>query len=72
MKNKALMDKKQELLKQLFKARYHSVHSFFLKKLGSSEDAADASQVSANPFFSTNDSIKTGLRKLAFAQQRTL
>jgi len=44
MKNKALMDKKQELLKQLFKARYHSVHSFFLKKLGSSEDAADASQ----------------------------
>ena len=41
---KAMMDKKQELLKQLFKARYHSVHSFFLKKLGSSEDAADASQ----------------------------
>lgn len=38
------MDKKQELLKQLFKARYHSVHSFILKKLGSPEDAADASQ----------------------------
>ena len=40
----ALMDKKQELLKHLFKARYHSVNSFFLRKLGSSEDAADASQ----------------------------
>jgi len=44
MKNKALMDKKQELLKQLFKARYHRVHSFFLKKLGCSEDAEDACQ----------------------------
>jgi len=40
----ALMDKKKELLKHLFKARYHSVNSFFLRKLGSSEDAADASQ----------------------------
>ena len=44
MKNKALMDKKGQFFKRLFKARYHSVHSFFLKKLGSSEDAADASQ----------------------------
>ncbi|MDL1962663.1 MAG: hypothetical protein LWX01_13425 [Deltaproteobacteria bacterium] len=33
------MDKKQELLKRLFKARYHSVYGFFLKRLGSSEDA---------------------------------
>lgn len=38
------MDKKGQFFKRLFKTRYHSVHSFFLKKLGSSEDAADASQ----------------------------
>jgi RNA polymerase sigma-70 factor (ECF subfamily) len=31
-------------LKQLFRARYHSVRNFFLKKLGSSEDAEDACQ----------------------------
>jgi RNA polymerase sigma-70 factor (ECF subfamily) len=40
----ALMDKKQELLKRLFKERYHSVYSFFLKRLGSSENAEDACQ----------------------------
>ena len=38
------MDKKGQFFKRLFKARYHSVYSFFLKRLGSSEDAADASQ----------------------------
>jgi len=38
------MDKKGQFFERLFKARYHSVYSFFLKKLGSSEDAADASQ----------------------------
>ena len=38
------MDKKEELLKRLFKARHHSVYNFFLKKLGFSEDAADGTQ----------------------------
>jgi RNA polymerase sigma-70 factor (ECF subfamily) len=38
------MNKKQEFFERLFKARYHSVYSFFLKKLGSPENAADASQ----------------------------
>ena len=38
------MDKKGQLFEQLFKAHYRSVYSFFLKRLGSSEDAADASQ----------------------------
>ena len=38
------MDKKGQFFKRLFKTRYHSVYSFFLKRLGSSEDAADASQ----------------------------
>lgn len=38
------MDKKGQFFERLFKARYHSVYSFFLKKLGSPEDAADASQ----------------------------
>ena len=38
------MDKKGQFFKRLFKTRYHSVYSFFLKKLGSPEDAADASQ----------------------------
>ncbi|OPX39910.1 MAG: hypothetical protein B1H13_08745 [Desulfobacteraceae bacterium 4484_190.3] len=38
------MDKKQEFFTRLFKERYHSVYSFFLKRLGSSEDAEDASQ----------------------------
>ncbi len=38
------MDKKGQFFKRLFKARYYSVYSFFLKRLGSPEDAADASQ----------------------------
>ena len=38
------MDKKQEFFAQLFKERYHSVYNFFLKRLGSSEDAADGTQ----------------------------
>ena len=38
------MDKKRGFFERLFKARYHSVYSFFLRRLGSSEDAADASQ----------------------------
>ena len=38
------MDKKQEFFVRLFKERHHRVYSFFLKRLGSSEDAADASQ----------------------------
>jgi RNA polymerase sigma-70 factor (ECF subfamily) len=42
--NDLIMDKKGQFFELLFKARYHSVRNFFLKKLGSSEDAADASQ----------------------------
>jgi RNA polymerase sigma factor, sigma-70 family len=38
------MDKKRDFFERLFKTRYHSVYSFFLKKLGSSEDAADGAQ----------------------------
>ena len=38
------MYQKQEFFTRFFKERYHSVHSFFLKKLGSSEDAADGTQ----------------------------
>ncbi|MGB9500411.1 MAG: RNA polymerase sigma factor [Dissulfuribacterales bacterium] len=38
------MDKKGKIFERLFRARYHSVYGFFLKKLGSSEDAADACQ----------------------------
>ncbi|MBE9570821.1 MAG: sigma-70 family RNA polymerase sigma factor [Proteobacteria bacterium] len=38
------MGKKEEFFERLFKARYHSIYSFFLKRLGSSEDAQDACQ----------------------------
>lgn len=38
------MDKKGQFFERLFKARYYTVYSFFLKKLGSSEDAADGTQ----------------------------
>ena len=38
------MDKRRDFFERIFKERYHSVYSFFLKRLGSSEDAADASQ----------------------------
>ena len=38
------MDKKRDFFERLFKKHYHSVHSFFLRRLGSSEDAEDACQ----------------------------
>ena len=38
------MDKKQEFFERLFKAQFHSIYSFFLKKLSSCENAEDASQ----------------------------
>lgn len=38
------MKKKEQFWEQLFNTHYHNVYIFFLKKLGSSEDASDASQ----------------------------
>ena len=38
------MDTKGQFFERLFKERYNSVYCFFLRKLGSAGDAADASQ----------------------------
>ena len=51
------MDKKGQFFERLFKARYHSVYSFFLKKLGSSEDAADGTQETFMRMMRHNDAI---------------
>lgn len=38
------MDQENELVIQLYENRYRSLYHFFLKKLGSHEDAADGAQ----------------------------
>ncbi len=38
------MDQRQQLWGKLYKAHYHSIYNFFYQRLGSTQDAADASQ----------------------------
>lgn len=38
------MDQENELVIQLYENRYRGLYHFFLKKLGSHEDAADGAQ----------------------------
>ena len=52
------MSQEKELLIRLYKSHYHSLYSFFLKRLGSHEDAADAVQEAFKRLIGSNGTGK--------------